>query len=127
MNKRFSELQQQAHNAAKVKGFWDKERNVGESLMLVTSELGEAIDAHQKGNFLDHSKTSLKILVNNINEESFCKRFKAEVKDTFEDELADAVIRLFDLAGGMQIDLERHIIAKMRFNQSRPRLHGKRY
>lgn len=124
---RFRDLVQIAHTSAKQKGFWDKKRNVGESLMLVTSELGEAIDAHQKGKFLDHDNTDLKILINNISEESFNSRFKENVKDTFEDELADAVIRIFDLAGGMNIDLERHIIAKMRFNKSRPRLHGKRY
>ena len=124
---RFRDLIESAHSASKKKGFWDKERNVGESLMLVTSELGEAIDAHQKGKMFDSDNTDLKILINNISAESFNKRFKENVKDTFEDELADAVIRLFDLAGGMGIDLEKHIIAKMRFNQSRPRLHGKRY
>ena len=32
-------------------GFWDKERNIGELLMLVTSELGEAMEAHRKSKF----------------------------------------------------------------------------
>jgi NTP pyrophosphatase (non-canonical NTP hydrolase) len=118
---------QMSHEGAKKKGFWNKQRNIGEALMLVTSELGEAIDAHQKGKFFDRSNTDLKILLNNINEESFKRRFKENVKDTFEDELADAVIRLFDLAGGMGVDLEKHILCKLRYNSTRPNLHGKNY
>lgn len=116
-----------SHEGAKKKGFWNKNRNVGEALMLVTSELGEAIDAHQKGKFFDKSNTNLKILLNNINEQSFNDRFRDNVKDTFEDEIADAVIRLFDLAGGLNIDLEKHILCKLRYNASRPQLHGKNY
>ncbi|MDV7400066.1 hypothetical protein RZS08_52105, partial [Arthrospira platensis SPKY1] len=40
-------LSNQIYEANKAKGFWDKERNVGELLMLVTSELGEAMEAHR--------------------------------------------------------------------------------
>lgn len=49
------------------------------------------------------------------------------IKDTFEDEIADAVIRLFDLAKGLGIDLEWHIQQKMEFNKTRERMHGKKY
>ncbi len=37
-----------SHQNAKDKGFWDKERNIGELLMLITSELAEALEAHRK-------------------------------------------------------------------------------
>lgn len=118
-----------AHRGAKDKGFWpsQKDRNIGEALMLVNTELSEAMDAHQKGRFFDRSNTSLKILLNNVNTDSFNQRFKDNVKDTFEDEIADACIRLFDLAGGLNIDLEYHILCKLRYNASRGKLHGKRY
>lgn len=91
------------HSIAKEKGFWDKPRNVGEALMLIVSELGEAIEAHRKG------------------------RMGIEAKDTFEDELADTAIRLFDLCGGLGIDLEKQIEWKMNFNKGREKLHGKAY
>jgi len=100
----------------KAKGFWDKPRNVGEMLMLVTSELGEAMEAHRKGRFADWS---------NVKEEGF--GFESGVKDTFEDEIADAIIRLLDMCGGLSIDIERHINAKLKYNRSRPHLHGKKY
>ena len=41
----------ECHLAAREKGFWKKERNVGEMLMLIVSELGEAIEAHRTNNF----------------------------------------------------------------------------
>jgi len=91
------------HQAARKKGFWDKERNVGETLMLVVSELGEAIEAHRTG------------------------AFGIGQKDTFEDEIADAVIRLFDLCGGLEIDLEKQMEWKMAFNEKREVRHGKAY
>jgi NTP pyrophosphatase (non-canonical NTP hydrolase) len=100
----------------KAKGFWDNERNVGELLMLVTSELGEALEAHRKGRFADWS---------NVKDDGY--GFASLIKDTFEDEIADAVIRLLDLSAGLGIDLERHINAKVRYNASRPKLHGKLY
>ena len=103
MNKTITEWVKTCYAASREKGFWDQERNVGEMLMLTVSELGEAIEAHRSGNL------------------------GLEKKDTFEDELADTAIRLFDLCGGLGIDLERQIEWKMNFNQSRAVRHGKAY
>jgi NTP pyrophosphatase (non-canonical NTP hydrolase) len=103
MGKTITEWIDFCHSSAKNKGFWEKERNVGEMLMLVVSELGEAIEAHRTG------------------------LAGLEAKDTFEDELADTAIRLFDMCGGLGIDLEKQIEWKMGFNQSREAKHGKNY
>lgn len=111
-------------NAAK--GFWDSERNVGEMLMLVVSELGEAIEAHRKGKSakLDDYKF---IATAGFDESDETIAFKENIKDTFEDEIADAIIRLLDMSGGLGIDINFHINAKLNYNRSRPRLHGKTY
>jgi len=101
--KTISERVEECHKIAKEKGFWDQDRNVGEMLMLIVSELGEAIEAHRKGD-----RGLLK-------------------KDTFEDELADTAIRLFDMCGGLKIDLEKQIEWKMSFNRTREAKHGKNY
>jgi len=93
----------ECHLAARDKKFWERERNVGEMLMLVVSELGEAIEAHRIGNF------------------------GVGRKDTFEDEIADAVIRLFDLCGGLGINLEKQMEWKLAFNKKRGMRHGKAY
>lgn len=118
-----NELAQSIYQANKEKGFWDKERNVGELLMLVTSELGEAMEAHRKNKFAEVSRyRNLRIAGSD-----FEFAFKQDIKDTFEDEIADSMIRLFDLCGGLGIDIEFHIQQKLAYNKTRERLHGKAY
>lgn len=114
------------HNNNREKGFWDKERNVGELLMLVTSELGEAMDAHQKGRFVRWEEYD-EGYSHQENLEQKKRGFELHIKDSFEDEIADAIIRLLDLSAGLNIDIEKHINAKVNYNKSRERLHGKLY
>jgi len=104
------------------KGFNNPNYNIGELLMLITSELGEALESHRKGKFSNWESFDLDI---SKIEES--KAFETHIKDTFEDEIADAVIRLFDLSARLNIDLEKQINAKVRYNKTRPYLHGKKY
>ena len=41
--------------------------------------------------------------------------------------IADAFIRLFDLCGGLGIDIATHVKLKVEYNRTRERLHGKKY
>lgn len=136
-----NELVYKAHNNAVAKGFWDdyantlgmilwdceackynsyvfgtkdgcKEGNpekchaavhyknvfTSSALMLVVSELGEAVEGLRKGD-----------------------------KENLAEELADTCIRIFDLCGGLQIDLETAIYDKMQKNLARPSKHGKKF
>lgn len=180
--KNLNELSREIYEANKAKGFWDKERNFAEILMLVVSELGEAIEAHRKGRFSHIDEV--------VDGHEFTPLFSSLVKDTFEDEIADAFIRLLDMCGSaiqegndlhgavlvnistaaegfndtvnvgeallmittrvcecnyfrnriaypiaqiiafcdiFKIDLDAHVTAKIRYNSTRPRLHGKKY
>ena len=84
------------HEIAVSKGFWDEERNIGEALMLIVTELAEAMEAH-----------------------------RTQEQDHFREELADTFIRLLDLCGGMGIDIEQEIMLKSDKNRGRPYKHGK--
>lgn len=122
------ELVKECHKTAKEKGFWNGQRNIGELLMLITSELSEALEADRKGRFADLE--TFENCVNAHEEDKSCcikKSFERFMKDTFEDEIADTFIRLFDLCGGLDIDIEKHIKYKMEFNKNREKLHGKKY
>lgn len=115
------------HQINKEKGFWDKPRNTGELLMLVTSELAEALEADRNDRHADTFDLNDLFITGSDSINNFKSVFEKDIKDTFEDEIADAVIRLFDLAEGMGIDLEFHIKHKMEYNKTRERLHGKAY
>ncbi|MDP2653896.1 MAG: MazG nucleotide pyrophosphohydrolase domain-containing protein [Candidatus Omnitrophota bacterium] len=94
--KSLNELSAICHAIAVEKGFWDKERNIGEALMLIVTELAEAMEAHRH-----------------------------QDQANFKEELADTFIRLLDLCGGMNIDIEDEIAQKSAKNKKRPYMHGK--
>jgi NTP pyrophosphatase (non-canonical NTP hydrolase) len=93
-----SYLVEMAHKNAVNHGFWDDPREIGTLLALIHSEVSEALEADRLGD-----------------------------RENFAEELADAVIRIADLAGGVAIDLEAAIVEKMARNAQRPMLHAKRY
>ncbi len=84
------------HSIAKSKGFWDEKRNIGEALMLIVTELAEGMEAYRK-----------------------------QDEANFREEMADTFIRLFDLCGGLGIDIEAEIMKKCEKNKQRPYKHGK--
>ena len=130
------DLIKRAHGTAKEKGFWDTQRNVSEMLMLVVSELAEAQEALRKDHFakpLSVVSLSHDLELANTDEEfqlnipEWKEKFEQHIKSSFEDEIADVAIRLFDLCGGLEIDLDKHIELKMKYNSLRGYKHGKSF
>lgn len=72
-------------------------RNKGELLMLIVSEISEAMEGERKG----------------LQDDKLPHRRMAEV------ELADALIRIFDYAGAFGYDLDGAVTEKMAFNATR--------
>lgn len=96
---------------ARNKGFhcgWD---NVGEKLMLVVTELSEAMEVYRK--MPNRAMISAETFQNH---EEFVN---------FREELADAMIRILDMTSSFGIDIESEIIEKHTYNLTRPYRHGK--
>lgn len=116
---------------AVAKGFWDNPApNIAEKLMLIVSEVSEAMEADRK----DHNAKDeyLRQLEKDgytweNSAISFQTGFQRDIKNSFADELADAVIRILDLCHHKGIDLEWHIKMKMGYNSMREHMHGKKY
>ena len=122
---KLTKLSSEIYAANKAKGFYDKPRENGTTLMLIVSELAEAMEADRgRGNTLDRNYFERGI---QDYPDSFEKFFKENVKDTYEDELADALIRILDHCGAKNIDIGWHVEQKLKYNATRARLHGKVY
>ena len=91
------------HERAVAKGFWDGTHTVGHYLMLAFGELHEAIEADRIGKWAKLDPDTIDTL-QRIEGEPYAQEFLREVKDTVEDEIADAVKRLLDLLGWMLKD-----------------------
>lgn len=119
-----NELAKKVHQNARDKGFFDSEKNIGEMLCLIHSEVSEALEADRIGFYC---LVVMKAVNGWEDDEAFKTHFTETVKNSFEDELADIIIRVMDLAAFKNIDLEEHIKAKMRYNSLRGHKHGKKY
>ena len=86
------------HQRAVAKGFWDEPHSVGHYLMLVVSELSEAVEADRLGKWVKLTPEQIEEL-RGLEGAAFAQAFLRMVKDTVGDEIADAVIRLLDLLG----------------------------
>lgn len=105
--KSISKLIKEAHKTAKSKGFWDDIEEKGPRIfaclvMLVVTELSESVEAARNANFRNRRHSA-------------------------SEELADAVIRIFDICAGYDIDLYKEIRKKMILNSRRKFKHGKRF
>ena len=121
------------HEANVNKGFWPEnkeERNKSEVLMLIVSELAEAQEALRDNYFAGKLTTEEKLdlfdLYNRFPEE-YKKVFEAKIKNSFEDEMIDALVRQLDAIEAFGIDLNFHLRSKLYYNSLRGHKHGKNF
>ncbi|NCB43269.1 MAG: hypothetical protein EOM59_11690 [Clostridia bacterium] len=105
------EWAKEIHENAKAHGWWEQERNFGELLMLIVSEASEALEEYRNGHPINETYYSTD------------KQGKPKMEGV-PSELADIIIRVFDLCGHYGINIEKIIAEKHEYNKSRPYKHG---
>lgn len=112
------------HNNAIAHGWYDERRSFGDLIALCHTELSEAFEEYRNGYKPDEvygkgypeNKMSVKVF-----EETYPDHVKPEGVPF---ELADVIIRIFDMCGYYGIDIESAIRIKHKFNKTRPYKHG---
>ena len=97
-------IERNVHRIAKDKGWWDRgERNNGEMIALIHSEASEALEVLRKYPLADSDNIDALAI---------------------EEELADVVIRVMDMAAGRGWNVAEAIIKKAEHNKGRTYRHG---
>jgi len=105
MNKSINEWQEEIHQIAMDKGWWDDERTFGEIVALMHSELSEALESYRNGEPLYWVEDNGK-------------------PEGIAVELVDTIIRILDYLGAKELDTENILKLKVEYNKSREYRHG---
>ena len=102
-----NELRDKAYKCAVTHGWHDEDLSDEHFLCLVISDLMEAVEADRSEKHTNRDIFEYYMKQRRRDDEEFMYAFKHDIKDSVEDELADACIRLLDLAGLRGCDLDR--------------------
>ena len=102
-------LVQLSYETALAKGWWDEQRGIPELLALIHSEVSEALTEYRMSG------------MEALNKKEYLPSGKPS---GFTVELADIVIRIADLCGRYNLDLDAALTDKLDYNKIRPYRHG---
>lgn len=137
-----SALVKSAYDMAASKGFHDDDDavTVAHRLQLIAGEINEAFEELRDGHDVQDVYYSYTIelegvKLKNLNADQVYALTGSTPEslgiigkpEGFPVEIADTVIRLFDLAGVYGFDLELLILDKMQFNSTREKRHGRHF
>jgi len=108
------EIQREVHATSMAHGFWDgpEQSNIPTKLALIHEEISEALQAYRESNMHFYFEGGPGAGLGK--------------PEGFGIELADAIIRICDLAEALGINLEEMVTIKATYNQTRPYMHGRR-
>jgi NTP pyrophosphatase (non-canonical NTP hydrolase) len=130
-----NDLRDDAYGTAKASGWHDEDTKVtfGDRMALITSEISEALEDFRNGKGTKEIYYTRKVTAFyeengeqiQVDVEVPCAKDHPKAKPCgIPIELADALIRILDLAGKEGIDIEAAVLEKMKYNKTRSFRHG---
>lgn len=113
----FNALRDRAYQNAVKNGWYEEYTDIFHHLMMFVTELGEVVNADRKGKYADRTwfeKNIDRPITDLEGHWKFC--YETFIKDTMEDELADAVIRLLSFAGCQNYEIDKSLFSKESFD-----------
>ncbi len=102
----FNEMGKRFYDNAVAHGFYETPGSVGERIALIHSEVSELLEAYRTSN-------------------PPCPKIPAIT--SAEEEMADIIIRVLDMATAQGFDMDKAIELKHAYNVNRPFKHGKAF
>ena len=95
---RLARLQNQIWDIATTKGWHDKPISPEHYMGLIMTEMAEAVEADRNGRRADLETFNYKMTTLDGSDECFKEMYKRYIKGSIEEEFADVVIRILDMA-----------------------------
>ena len=112
------------------KGFWNDMIQATDTIYDHFNEKGKENESLEQSVKNAYISQKLLLVISEISEATEAMRldkYGLEEKNTFEDELADSIIRILDLCAELNIDIEKQIAWKMEINKNREYKHSKNF
>lgn len=108
MNKLIEDI----HQDSVKKGNWDEPTAIWKMVSDLNTRIKDAKTARDSGNMADPVSYE-----NYLDLGDFQRVYDKCIGDTFEDNLAQAAIELFDMSRGLGVNLEYYIEQRMKYNK----------
>jgi len=104
------------HQKSQERSFWDKEKEIDILLMSIVSELSGALGAYKNEKRSNWALPEKALYSDSFFYSKGCmEAYEEQIKDTFEDKIANVFIQLFDLCGELNINEKYHFFPFLNF------------
>lgn len=120
MTKNLNDIAAEMYAINKAKGYFSDEGNFNlyQQLLLINSEVIEALQADRFGDYNNTSEQLKKAISLDFGKpEEYTESYSNCIKGSFEEEMADVLLRTLSLCAHMKIDIDFHVKAKMEYNK----------
>ena len=121
-------LLEACHRRAKSKGWWETQRNFGEMVALMHSELSEALEAYRDNDNMQQIRYEYKTDLGTqiLYAPAFTSQDGLDLGKPVgvASEFADVIIRIVDTCAALQIPLANAVVQKHAYNGTRSIRHG---